>query len=86
MCNVAGVGGFEGNFYALTAGLNYKPNANLTFRPELRYDWFDGLSRDVDPFADMERDFGRAHRLLGREQYRLDRTQTVVQLPHAALT
>ena len=35
---------FAGNFYELTAGLNYKPtsNANLAFRPEVRYDWYNG--------------------------------------------
>ncbi|MFM8578521.1 MAG: outer membrane beta-barrel protein [Planctomycetaceae bacterium] len=32
--------GFEGNFWELTWGLNYKPNANWMVRPELRYDWF----------------------------------------------
>ena len=34
----------EGNYYALTAGLNWKPHANVTLRPELRYDWFDGTA------------------------------------------
>ncbi|MFG0263109.1 MAG: porin [Novipirellula sp. JB048] len=28
--------------YALTAGVNYKPYANVTIRPELRYDWVRG--------------------------------------------
>jgi len=40
--NVASVGGFAGNFYDVTMGLNYHPNANVQVRPELRYDWFDG--------------------------------------------
>jgi hypothetical protein len=36
-----GTAGDEGNVdvYALTAGLNYKPNANVIVRPEVRYDW-----------------------------------------------
>jgi hypothetical protein len=34
---------FPGNFYEITAGLNYKPNANLVVRPEVRWDWYDGL-------------------------------------------
>ncbi len=34
--------GFEGNFYELTAGLNWRPQANVVFRPEVRYDWYDG--------------------------------------------
>jgi hypothetical protein len=30
------------DFYALTLGVNYRPHANLVFRPELRFDWVDG--------------------------------------------
>lgn len=30
---------FVGNFYEVSAGLNWTPGANLTIRPELRYDW-----------------------------------------------
>lgn len=42
--NPASVGGFEGNFYEVAVGLNYKPesNPNLIIRPEVRYDKFDG--------------------------------------------
>ncbi|MGA2256560.1 MAG: outer membrane beta-barrel protein, partial [Thermoguttaceae bacterium] len=36
--------GFAGNFYELTAGLNWRPQANVVFRPEVRYDWYDGGS------------------------------------------
>jgi len=32
----------EFNVYALTAGLNYRPNANVIIRPEVRWDWVDG--------------------------------------------
>jgi hypothetical protein len=32
---------FAGNFYEVTAGLNWKPNANFTLRPEVRWDWSD---------------------------------------------
>ena len=35
--------GYEGNFFEVSAGLNWTPSANLTVRPELRYDWFDGV-------------------------------------------
>ena len=35
-------GGFAGNFYELTAGLNWRPHQNVIFRPEIRYDWYDG--------------------------------------------
>ena len=31
-----------GNYYNLTAGLNWKPHPNVVFRPEVRYDWFAG--------------------------------------------
>ena len=34
--------GFAGNFYELTAGLNWRPQANVLFRPEVRYDCYDG--------------------------------------------
>ena len=34
---------FVGNFYSLSLGLNWSPTTNLTFRPEIRADWFDGV-------------------------------------------
>jgi hypothetical protein len=33
-------GGFQGNFWQATWGLNWKPTANVIVRPELRYDWY----------------------------------------------
>lgn len=50
--NPASAGGFEGDFWAITMGLNYKPtwNPNFVVRPELRYDWFDGRTGAVQPF------------------------------------
>lgn len=35
-------GKLSGNFYALTAGLNWRPIEHLIVRPEIRYDWFGG--------------------------------------------
>jgi len=32
---------FVGDFYEITAGLNWRPTANITVRPEARWDWFD---------------------------------------------
>jgi putative OmpL-like beta-barrel porin-2 len=32
--------GFQGDLYEFTFGLNYKPHANVTIRPEIRYDWY----------------------------------------------
>jgi len=37
-------GGFAGTFQDISLGLNYKPNANIIVRPEVRWDWYDGLS------------------------------------------
>jgi hypothetical protein len=34
--------GAAGDFYEATLGLNYKPHANVTIRPEIRWDWYDG--------------------------------------------
>ena len=39
----------SGDFYAVTAGVNYTPNCNVIVRPEVRYDWFEGNGR---PFGD----------------------------------
>ncbi|QDT03011.1 hypothetical protein K227x_13900 [Rubripirellula lacrimiformis] len=41
-----GVG--ESDLYALTLGANYKPHANVTVRPEIRWDW------DDDQFIGLE--------------------------------
>lgn len=35
----------RGNYYAVTAGLNYSPLGWLKFRPEVRYDWVDTNGR-----------------------------------------
>jgi hypothetical protein len=32
--------GFQGNFWEMSYGLNWKPNNNVIIRPELRYDWY----------------------------------------------
>ena len=34
---------YAGNFFEMSAGLNYTPHTNWTIRPEIRYDWFDGV-------------------------------------------
>lgn len=33
-------GGFAGNFWDVSFGLNYRPSPRWVFRPEVRYDWF----------------------------------------------
>lgn len=48
---------FQGNFFELTAGLNYKPNANFVLRPELRWDWYNADTPGLPhPFTDGTRD------------------------------
>ena len=37
------VGGPSFDTYNLTLGVNHRQCANLTWRPEIRYDWYDGL-------------------------------------------
>ena len=37
-----GVAGLPGNYYNVTAGINWRPHANVVIRPELRVDWFGG--------------------------------------------
>ncbi len=36
--------GFAGDFYELTCGLQWRPNGNWLIRPEIRWDWYDGLA------------------------------------------
>jgi hypothetical protein len=38
------VPGAMGNYWAMTGGVNYKPHANITIRPEIRYDWFNAFA------------------------------------------
>lgn len=37
-----GTPGFVGAFSDLSLGLNYRPHPNFVFRPEIRWDWYDG--------------------------------------------
>ena len=46
------VAGDRGNYFAMTGGINWRPHANLTIRPEIRYDWFNGTSAGTLPFHD----------------------------------
>jgi hypothetical protein len=49
--------GCLGNYYEATVGFNYKPHANFTLRPELRYDWFNGFAGNTSsPFSDGTKD------------------------------
>jgi hypothetical protein len=38
----SGLPGYAGNFTELSLGLNWKPKANISFRPEVRWDWYNG--------------------------------------------
>jgi hypothetical protein len=56
--------GYAGDFYGLTLGLNWRPHGNLLFRPEIRYDWYNGensLFEDIDPSKPL-RPFGNGDR------------------------
>jgi len=44
--------GYAGDFNAISAGLNWRPHANIVVRPELRYDWFGGDVAAGLPFDD----------------------------------
>jgi hypothetical protein len=44
------IDGNAGNYYEATAGINYRPHPNVVFRPELRIDWFDGITPAGRPF------------------------------------
>lgn len=41
-------GAGPGSYYEATIGLNWYPCSNLTIRPEVRWDWFDGQGRPFD--------------------------------------
>ncbi len=40
----SGTPGYAGSFNQLTMGVNVKPKSNLTLRPEVRWDWYDGTT------------------------------------------
>jgi hypothetical protein len=51
--------GFAGNFYEVTAGLNWRPRPNWLIRPEVRWDWYDGAANPFTgalPFDDGNSD------------------------------
>ncbi|MCR4411920.1 MAG: porin [Thermoguttaceae bacterium] len=37
-----GLPGFAGDFFNMSLGLNWRPHPNVVFRPEVRWDWYDG--------------------------------------------
>jgi opacity protein-like surface antigen len=37
--NILGTASDTRSYYALTGGINYKAHANVTVRPEIRYNW-----------------------------------------------
>lgn len=43
--------GYAGDFYALTAGLQWRPTPNWVLRPEVRWDWYDGPESVVPGLA-----------------------------------
>lgn len=52
--------GYAGSFYEVTFGATYKPYQNFRLRPEIRFDWFDGIAVDgsgSQPFNDQRDQF-----------------------------
>ncbi len=49
-----GLPGMAGAYNDLSLGLNYRPHPNFVFRPEVRWDWYDGLPNAAGqlPFGD----------------------------------
>ena len=45
-----GAAGYAGDFTEVTLGLNYKPHANVTLRPEVRWDWYNGPPNAAGPY------------------------------------
>ncbi len=43
--------GFAGDFFELTAGVNWRPHPNVVVRPEARWDWYDGAQGRIGPGA-----------------------------------
>ncbi len=52
-----GLPGMAGAYNDLSLGLNYRPHPNCVFRPEVRWDWYDGQPNTADqlPFDDYQR-------------------------------
>ncbi len=58
--------GYNGNFYQISLGANWRPNANWNVRPAVRFDWYDGnenqFNAEGKPFDDGN---GNSQTLLG---------------------
>ena len=50
--------GNDSDVYALTLGANYKPHANVTIRPEIRWDWDDDQVVGLEDGDDDQTTFG----------------------------
>jgi len=52
-----GLPGMAGAYNDVSLGLNWRPNPNMVFRPEVRWDWYDGKPNAANqlPFGDMTR-------------------------------
>jgi hypothetical protein len=42
-------GAGAGHYHDFTLTANWKPHPNVTLRPEIRWDWFDGMGQPYDP-------------------------------------
>jgi Putative beta-barrel porin-2, OmpL-like. bbp2 len=57
--------GYEGSFYELTFGANYKYSANTVLRPYVRFDWFSGSSLNGAGTLPFDSGNGNSQTLLG---------------------
>jgi len=50
------IAGNAGDYYEVSFGANWKPHANVLVRPEIRWDWYEGLVGGGRPFNDGNSD------------------------------
>jgi hypothetical protein len=57
--------GYEGSFYEVTAGANYRYSANTVIRPYVRFDWFSGTALNGPAALPFDGGTGNSQTLLG---------------------
>lgn len=61
----AGRNSYEGSFYEVTVGANYKYSANTVLRPYVRFDWFSGTSLNGAGTLPFDNGTGNSQTLVG---------------------
>ncbi|MBI3836581.1 MAG: porin [Planctomycetia bacterium] len=57
--------GYQGSFYEITLGPNYKYSANTTIRPYARFDWFSGTALNGPGTLPFNNGFGNSQSVFG---------------------